>query len=155
MRDEDDRGTVSGQPTNDPDELLNLLGCEDRRRLIEDQDLCAPVEGLQDLDALLLADSDVLNEGVWIDRKSEALRELKNPRARGTLVEEYPTACGLGSEDDVLGNGHHRHEHEVLMHHADPTRDRVARRREGGEFASDRNRSPVGRIEPVEDVHER
>ena len=42
--------------SEDLEQLLRLLRRQDGRRLVEDQDLGAAVERLQDLDALLLAD---------------------------------------------------------------------------------------------------
>ena len=47
----------------------------------------------------------------------------------GRVVEEDAVAARLDGEHDVLGDGHHRDQHEVLVHHADPAADRVARRR--------------------------
>ena len=46
-----------------PNSSRRLLRREHRRRLVEDQDVGAAVERLQDLDALLLADADVLARG--------------------------------------------------------------------------------------------
>ena len=62
---------------------------------------------------------------------------------------------GLDAEDDVLGDGHHRDEHEVLVHHPDPGLDRLARRRERDGLSVEPDLSPVGPVEPVEDVHQR
>ena len=36
------------------------------------------------------------------------------------MVEQDPPRVGSVGEDDVLGDRHHRDEHEVLVHHADP-----------------------------------
>jgi hypothetical protein len=45
------------------EELARLLRREHRCRLVEDEDLGAAIEGLQDLDALLHADADRLDAG--------------------------------------------------------------------------------------------
>ena len=45
----------------DLEELERLLRRQHRRRLVEDQDVGLAVERLQDLDALLLADGDVVD----------------------------------------------------------------------------------------------
>ena len=105
--------------------------CQHRSRLVEDEDVCAPVQRLQDLYPLLLADGDVLNAGVGIDREVEALRELADAAVRGAVVEEDPGRVRLGAEHDVLGHSHDRDEHEVLVHHPDPVLDRVLRRVHG------------------------
>ena len=76
-------------------------------------------------------------------------------RARLT-VEEAEDARALHSEHDVLGDGEDRHEHEVLMNHADPGGKRLA-----GDCGTSTG-SPSRRIwpwsglqQPVEDVHQR
>ena len=56
MRDEDDRHSVEYEPAQDLEELDGFLWREHRRRLVEDEDVGAAVQRLQDLDALLLAD---------------------------------------------------------------------------------------------------
>ena len=44
------------EPAQDREDLLGLLGRQDRRRLVEDEDPRVAVERLEDLDALLPAD---------------------------------------------------------------------------------------------------
>ena len=61
VADEDDRHALALEALEDPEELLRLLRREHRGRLVEDEDVRAAVERLQDLDALLLADRDVLD----------------------------------------------------------------------------------------------
>ena len=58
-----------------------LLGRQDGGRLVEDQDLRPSVERLQDLDPLLLADRDVLHEGVRVDGEAEAILRRSPTRA--------------------------------------------------------------------------
>ena len=61
----------------------------------------------------------------------------------------------LDREHDVLGDRHDRDEHEVLVHHPDPARDRLLRRRHPDGLALDQDLALVGVVEAVEDVHER
>src|SRR5207253_2567536 len=82
-------------------------------------------ERLHDLDALLLADRDAVDPGVRVDGEVERLRELLHPSRGRALVEQDPGLHRLRSEHDVLGDGHHRDEHEMLMHHPDPGLDGV------------------------------
>ncbi len=56
VADEDDRVALVGQPTQDREDLLGLLGRQHGRRLVEDEDPGVAVERLQDLDPLLPAD---------------------------------------------------------------------------------------------------
>ena len=65
--------------------------------------------------------------GVRAHGQAELLREV----AHALLAASHGRGSGparLDAEDDVLGDRHHRDEHEVLVHHADPGVDRVTRR---------------------------
>jgi hypothetical protein len=152
--DEDDRLPVGLQAVDDPEELACFLRRQDGGRLVEDEDVCAPVERLQDLHPLLLADGDLAHERRRIDHEPEALRKLLDAALGRPLVEQDPVA-GLDAEDDVLGHGHHRDEHEVLVDHPDPRLDGVARRAERDRLAVEQDLPGVRLVEAVEDVHQR
>ena len=62
---------------------------------------------------------------------------------------------GLGREHDVLGDRHHRDQHEVLVHHADAVLDRRLGRAELGRLAVDPDLALVRLVEAVDDVHQR
>ena len=68
------------QQAEDLEQLLRLLRREHGGRLVEDENVRLPVERLQDLDALLLADADVLHARIRVDDEAEASRPA---RARG------------------------------------------------------------------------
>jgi hypothetical protein len=116
--------------SSDLEQVPGLLRRQHRRRLVEDQDVGVSVERLHDLDALLLADPDVLDESARLHREVERLRHVGDAPFRCRLVEEDAFLDRLRPEHDVLGDRHHGDEHEVLVHHADPGLDRVARRAE-------------------------
>ena len=78
VADEDDRHALALEALEDPEQLGRLLRGEHGRRLVEDEDVRAPVERLQDLDALLLADRDVLDLRVGIDPEAELEREISH-----------------------------------------------------------------------------
>ena len=128
VRDEDDRLALGLEVAEDPEELERLLRRQYGRRLVEDEDVRVPVEGLEDLDALLLADGDVGDQRIRVDLELELRRELADAGAGCRVVEHDPGVCRLVGQDDVLGHGHDRDEHEVLVHHPDPAVDRVLRR---------------------------
>ena len=67
VRDEDDRHPTRRQLAHDAEKVLSLLGSEDRRRLIEDQDLRVAIQGLDDLDPLLHADGQFADLGLRFD----------------------------------------------------------------------------------------
>ena len=62
---------------------------------------------------------------------------------------------GLIRQHDVLGHGHDRDEHEVLVHHPDPELDRVLRRGDRHGLAVQKDLARVGGVQPVEDAHQR
>jgi hypothetical protein len=111
------------------------------------------IERLQDLDALLEPDREVLDLRVGVEREARRLRELAHPRPPGVVVEERAPRR-LGAEDDVLGHRHHRDQHEVLVDHPDPALDRVLRRAHPHGLALDQDLALVRVVEPVEDVHQ-
>ena len=152
--DEDDRHALIRQGLEDLEQLARLLRGQHRRGLVEDQDVRGPVEGFQDLDPLLLADGDRLHSRAGVDCEVEGLRELGHPPVRGSVVEQDARVRRFCREHDVLGNGHHRNQHEVLVDHADPVIDRILRRMQTDRLPLDQNLALVGVVEAVEDVHE-
>src|SRR5258705_4497813 len=61
VRDEDQGLALATQLANDREELVDLLRCEDGGRLVEDEQLGAAIEDLEDLDSLLQTEWDVLD----------------------------------------------------------------------------------------------
>ena len=77
-------------------------------------------------------------------------------RARAcVVVEEDAGLSRLHREDDVLGDRHHRNEHEVLVHHPDPAGDRLLRGAHAHGLPVDQDLALVRVVEPVQDVHQR
>ena len=133
------------------EQVLRLVRGEHRRRLVQDQDLDTPVEGLQDLDALFLADREVLDDGARIDSEGVRLGELGDALPRGVDIE---TGSPLLAEDDVLGDREGIDEHEVLVDHADPERDGVSRRADLHLLAPHADAAAVRRVHAVEHPHQ-
>ena len=108
----------------------------------------AAVERLDDLDALLRADRQV-RDAARRDRR----RGRSGARARGCARGDLRSSGAnrprnasrraLLAEHDVLGHGERLHEHEVLVHHADAARDRVARASETRRLAARIEISPA------------
>ena len=70
--DEEDRAPVRGQIADDREQAVALLRRQDRRRLVEDQDLRVAIERLQDLDALANPDRKPADDRRRIDLKMKA-----------------------------------------------------------------------------------
>ena len=79
--DEDDRLPLLHQALDHREELVDLAGREHGRGLVEDEDVGLAVERLDELDALLLADRQVADDGVR-DRS----RARSGRRARGCVA---------------------------------------------------------------------
>ena len=152
--DEDDGGALRLEAAHDAHQLVDLLRRQHRRRLVEDQDLRVAGEGLDDLDPLLHTDRDVLDEGIRIDPQLVALRELAHLTTSGLAVE-HPEAPGpFVTEHDVLGDGENRHQHEVLVDHADPCGERVPGTIELDLLPVEHDLALGRREQPVEHVHQ-
>ena len=155
VRDEDDRHPLGDEAAEDLEELDGLLRRQHGGRLVEDEDVGAAVQRLEDLDALLLTDRDVPDARARVDVEAELIGELADAALGGGRVEQHAVPARLRREHDVLGDGHHRDQHEVLVHHPDPCVDRVVRRAELDRLAVEQDLALVGPVEPVEDVHQR
>ena len=107
------------------EELVDLARGEHGGGLVEDQDVGLPVERLDQLDALLLADREVADHGVGVDVEPVALAEARGSAARAASRSRTEPLARLVAEHDVLGDGEHRDELEVLVHHADAGGDGV------------------------------
>src|SRR5581483_4541809 len=108
-----------------------------------------------DLDALLLAHRELPHARVGVDLEAVALGPLADPLRGGPQpppADEEPAAL---AEEHVLGDGEGRDEHEVLVDHPDPVRDRVLRAAQPHGPPVHLDRPRLGLLEPVEDVHER
>src|SRR5262249_21296662 len=153
VRDEYDGLTLAPERAEDAEEVVRLLGCEDGGRLVEDEYVGAPIEGLQDLDALALAHAEVSDarveghlEVVLVAEPEELGR---GPREAG-LEEE----ASLHPEHDVLQHRERLDQHEVLVHHADPGRERVLGAADAGRPAAHEDLASVGEVIAVEDAHQ-
>jgi hypothetical protein len=71
--DEDDGAPARLQLAHDREQLLALTGGENRCRLVEDQHLGVPDQGLDDLHPLLHADRELFDQGIGVDAQPVTL----------------------------------------------------------------------------------
>ena len=154
MGDEDDAFPVLGQIPHNTDQILNLLGGEGGGRLVQDQDVCPPVQGFQDLHTLLHSHGDVLNFCVGVDGKAVALGDLLHIFP-GLRHIQGNSLSRLGTQHDILGDGEGLDQHEVLVHHADPRIDGVAGVAHFNGFAVNQDLAGGGLEKAVKLVHQR
>lgn len=76
VRDEDDRLALGGEGVDDVEQTLDLDVREDGRGLVQDEELGAAVEDLQDLNALLHADGHLGDLLVEVNLQAVAVRKL-------------------------------------------------------------------------------
>ena len=154
VADEDDRVALRGEAPEDLEDLLGLLRRQHGGRLVEDEDPCLPVQRLQDLDPLLPADRQRADLDIGVDVEPEPLAELDDPAMGLVPVQEDRIRHRLLAEEDVVGDGQDRDQHEVLVDHADAARDRVGGAADRDGFPVQRDLTLVGRGQPVQDVHQ-
>ncbi len=77
----------SARLAHDLEQLVGLGGREHGRRLVEDEDVGVAVQRLQDLDPLLRADREVLDQCARVDAQPVLLGELADAGGGGAGVE--------------------------------------------------------------------
>ena len=152
--DDDGHVLLPDDPADDLEELVRLLGGEHGGGLVQDQDLGAPVEGLEDLHPLLQAHGDIPHLRGRVHLQAVFRHQLPGHLLGFAVVEQDGGAPGLMAQDDVLGHGEGRHQHEVLMDHADaPVDGRLGG--EGGDLLPAHEQLPGrGLVDAVENVHQ-
>ena len=153
VRDENDAHAALLQRAHDGEEALRLLRRQHGSRLVEDEDVGVTIKRLDDLDALLHAHRQVLDQSIGIDGQAVLAGDFEDARARGLAVEEG-AAHALVAQHDVLGDCEHRHQLEVLVHHADAQRDGVVGVADADLAAVDEDFALVRAVEAVDDVHQ-
>ena len=84
------------------EQMVGLGGRQHAGGLVEDQDIGAAIERLQDFDALLLADREVLDDRIGIDVEAVFAWRGAAARARALSTLGREQRGVLGAENDVL-----------------------------------------------------
>ena len=153
VADEHDGRAAGGQPPERHHQFTRLLRRQDRGGLVQNEHLGATAQGADDLHALLLTDRQVGHQCLRIQRQADALgigHGLPLKVAHRHALQERGLADRV-----VLGHRQGRHQHEMLVHHADTVGERLLRAIDGHGAAVDEDAPAVGPVEPVQDVHER
>ena len=126
MGDEDDGLALLAQDAEHAEEVVGLGRGQHAGRLVEDEHVGAAVERLEDFDALLGADRDVLDDRIGIDVEVVLAWRGVRARSRARVEAGAEQRAVLGAENDVLEDGEIVDQHEVLVDHADAERERMA-----------------------------
>ena len=138
------------KPSQPLQQLHRLTRRQHRRRFIENQQLHVTSECLDNLAPLLRADGKRMHHRVRVERQPRVGGDLTHPRCRFGWMKQSTLA-----ERDVFGDGHCRHQREMLMHHADAHRERLCRRRHADRRAPHAHVHTLGRKHAKRDPHER
>jgi len=152
--DEDQRVAVALHLLQRQEELVHFLRRQHGRRLVEDKQRRAAIEGLDDLHPLLLADGELPDHRVGVNVQAVELGQLLDARRHPVEVGARP-ARRLHPQGDVLPHRQRRHQHEVLVDHADAVANGVGRRLDGDDLTIQPNLTLVRLIEAVENFHQR
>ncbi len=154
VRNEDERMSLGHHPSQGGEEVVDFLGREHGRGLVEDDEAGPFIEGLHYLDALLLAHRELPDVGFGIYLETVFLRELAYAPGNTPSIGEGPAPRSL-AEGDVLGDGEGGNEHEVLVDHADAGSDRIRGRMEAEGKSVYDDLALVGLVHSIELAHER
>ena len=122
MRDVEDRLALGAQPLQRLEQLVGFLRRQHRGRLVEDDQLRRLQQAADDLDALALADRQVADQRIGIERQAIAVGQRLGLGGDGgdrRLVVER--------QRDVFGRGQRVEQRKMLEHHADAELARGAR----------------------------
>ena len=124
--DQDDGPPLRLEVAQDAEQMVGLLRRQHAGGLVQDQDVGAAEQGLEDLDPLLHAHRQLRDRGVEIDLQPVvALQRCDlGPGARDAARQRD---AALGAQQQVLQDGERLDQHEVLVDHADAGLDRILR----------------------------
>ena len=86
---------ASGELTHDLHQFIRLLRCQHSRRLVQNQDLRLTRQSLDDLDALLRTDRQILDERIGIQVEAEARRYFAHRLTRALTANNTRRASRL------------------------------------------------------------
>ena len=137
--DEDDGDALGGNALHHAQQLRRLGLGQNRRRLVEHQQLHARLVDLAgDLDKLHVADRQTLDQRIFINGHAHAVQRLAGVLRHGGHIQRFQILAKDAGEQtrmgdfavelDVFGDGEARQQHELLVNHADALEHRVVRR---------------------------
>lgn len=151
--DQDDGLALIAQPAQDAEQVICLGRGQHAGGFVQDQDVGAAIQGLEDLDPLLVTDRQILDQFVGIDLQfvflRQALQFLPRPRQRG--AQQRPV---LGPQDDVFQHCEILHQLEMLEYHADAGADRRLAVGDRDGLARDQDFPRVRPVKAIQDRHQ-
>ena len=153
MGDQDDRLSLVTEHTQDAKQMIGLTRRQHAGGLVQNQDIRAAEQRLQNFHPLLKPDRKRTDHGIRIDLKRvfafQSLQLL--PRPRQAAAQRPAT---LRAQDDVLQHRKRIHQHEMLMHHADSRPNRIIGGSDRHGLSADPDLAALGLVEAIEDAHQ-
>ena len=150
MGDDNDRFPVRTHGAQNVKEGTDLLRRQDRRRLVQDQDIRAAVKHLDDLHRLLLGNRHLVDLLVGIYMEAVLLAHGKNTGFDFSQII-FAVVC---AEHNIFGGGKHVDQLEVLMDHADLIVKGIARRGDRDLFPVNDDLTRIGIVNTRDHVHQ-
>jgi hypothetical protein len=137
VADEDDPLAVGLELVDNFEEPVDLGWGQNGCRFIENDETRLAFEDLYDLDPLLKTDGQILDNGIGVDIESIAAGYLGDRLPRLAVIQNTETLRRLVTQHHIFGHSEDRHQHEMLVDHADPCSDGITGRFEVQLFAVD------------------
>ena len=150
MGDDDNGLSVVPHIPQDGEQLVRLLGYENCRWLIQNQNIRAAVQHLHDLHRLLLRDGHVVDLLIGIHLKAVGVADGFDPFR---CLRKVQPPWLMEAKDDVFHSGEHIHQLEMLMDHTDAVAIGVRRVPDYRFFSVHIDPALVGEIDTGEHVH--
>ena len=136
----------------DDKEPVCFLWGQNGGRFIQDQDIRAAIQYLNNLHGLFLRNGHIIDLLIGVDFKSVQIADLPD-LLRCRLQIQFPGF--VQSEDDVFRSSKDIYQLEVLMDHTDTERHGILRRTNGDFFSIHKNLSLIREVNAGEHVHQR
>ena len=150
MGDDDEGLAVRLHVAHDGEELVRFLRGEHGGGLVQNEDIRAAVEHLDDLNGLLLRNGHIVDLLIGVNVETVLVADLLDLFACFGQVE-----LAFKAKDDILRCGEEIDKLEVLVDHADAVLERVLGGGDRHRFAMNVNLSLVGEVDAGEHVHQR
>ena len=136
------------------EQLVSFLRRQYGGRLVENQDVGAAVQGFQDFHFLLDADGDFLHFRRHVNVKIVLLGNAAG-LLHGLFHVDEKSVFRLRAQYDILRDRQRRHQHKVLMYHADTLADGVHGRFNCRLLSVEDNLPGIGGFNAEQDFHQR
>ena len=145
MRDVDARHAARLEPSDQLIQPIRLDLAQAARRLVEHDDARASADGDGDLHDLLLRDRQLAQPARDVDVRADLGEHRGGAPATCSAIHE-PARDWQRAEAEILGDDQVVAERELLVHHADAGRERVARTAEVHLAVADEQLALVRRV---------